>query len=160
MYEEKSFENLCQDKDFLQKVITQKNENDVRNLFNENGINITQQQLNFLKEILHILFRKKQKLSMVELNKISGGTLSSQGVCQIYKAFMEALLLLIRSHVENSDPTGALKGIRWMEEVPGDPNNLSWARVARNAVNGTLALSPQLNETVNSIATNASLWWK
>lgn len=154
MDKNKSFEKLCSNQIFLQKVFLQKNEDDVKKLFAENGVEINQQQLNDIKEIIHLILGKKQKLSADEIEKVAGG-IPPAAILQLSAAFTEAVSILLRMDVEGLDPTLTITALRALDENPGDPRNLSWKRVAINATNGILDLDPRIREAANGIIA----WW-
>ncbi|MDQ5983111.1 MAG: hypothetical protein RUMPE_00109 [Eubacteriales bacterium SKADARSKE-1] len=150
-----TFEELCKNKEFLQKVLVQKTEDDVKKIFAEKGVEVTQQDLNNIKETVQLILGKKQKLSVDEAKKVSGG-MRTAAMIQLSAAVTEAALILLRSELEReADPTGTLRDIRIMQQTPGDPGNLSWRRVYANAINGTLDLDPRIRAAANTIVA----WW-
>ncbi|MDQ5983112.1 MAG: hypothetical protein RUMPE_00110 [Eubacteriales bacterium SKADARSKE-1] len=139
-----TFEELCKNKEFLQKVIMQKSEDDVRNLFAEKGVEVTQQDLNDIKETIYLILGKKQKLSPREKNEVAGG-MPPAARAHFYSAMTEAMLYFLRSDLEKTyDPGGLLSQARFENKVQGFDTGFS----------------PSLTHAVESAQNGIITWWK
>ncbi|MDQ5983113.1 MAG: hypothetical protein RUMPE_00111 [Eubacteriales bacterium SKADARSKE-1] len=139
-----TFEELCKNKEFLQKVLIQKNEDDVRKLFAEKGVEVSQQDLNNIKETIHLVLGKKQKLSLSEKSEVAGG-MPPVARAHFYSAISEAMLYFLNSSLEkNFDPQGLLDQARFENEVQGF----------------NTGVSPSLTHAVESVQNGIITWWK
>lgn len=104
------------------------------------------------------MYTKKQKLSLQELNGVCGG-IPPRATIQLSNAATEAMILLALREIDISDPNYPISTTMLLEEMNGNPIDLSWYRVAMNTINGILDSDPKLKSAANSIVANVSLWW-